>query len=980
MSTRSFALFAGALLTVLAPARAQTIASYTFENTRAAAVVSANASATAAVYGPGVAGVGFGAGNGGGFSTVAAGYNAGNFGKSTRSDYLEIAVTAASGYSLNPTTLTFDVQATANGPSQIAVRSSIDAFGTTIGTEATPSTTAFTTVTVPLLATTYGNRPILRFRIYGYGTGTKAAGTLRIDNVVLSGAVQIPATEVPTLAFDPLSLSTTEGGTATATVRLGIINDTGTAGLNAVSSATVTFSVDASTAVAADVSFTGTVSFPAGTAAGATRTVSIATVDDTVFEGTEQAAFFFDAVSTGTSASGQLTLTIPDNDAPTLFVNEIDPQSAAAGDAAEFVEITGPAGTSLSGFVLVFFDASTNASYLTTDLSARTLDASGRLVVGNPDVVGAGLTFPAATLRDGSGAVALYQDAAATFPDETQATSVNLVSTIVYGAATLVDQSLLNLLGVFVQYAESYEGSAASFSLGRLPLAGGPSRLVYAQVPSPNAANAATVVVDRTADVARGNGYRMFSAPVVKPDGALRFNVHDLAQINLVQRVAAGSDAGGSYGPQYPTAQGPNLYLGYTGAGYTAAATTADDLVPGAGFFWRFYDADIVPTPTGPFGPGTSRSYALNNPAFRLRLTGTPVENGALNVPHEVPFVQNTSGFYLIGNPFAYPLQLDGIAPSTGTFQTTFQVFDGVSYQPVTAGTSVVAPWQGLFAESATLTAASGAFTVRYDSRRVLPQSRTTDLIGRPGGEEALAGVVLHLDGTTASGAAVADRAAAVRLRPDAAPGWDTHDASKLVPPVATYALVALVGDRGGEPYRHSVLALPGGGERERIVPVGFTATDAGTYTLTADLAGLPAGWTAELRDAVTGAVADLTDGYTFASEATDWTDRFALALRAGSATASEPTPTTEHALSAPAPNPSSGRSSLTLRLSTAEHVTATVIDALGRTVVTLFDGEAPAGTDVTLVVEGSRLATGIYVVRVQGATFMESRRVVVVR
>ncbi|HEX9952917.1 MAG TPA: T9SS type A sorting domain-containing protein, partial [Rubricoccaceae bacterium] len=134
------------------------------------------------------------------------------------------------------------------------------------------------------------------------------------------------------------------------------------------------------------------------------------------------------------------------------------------------------------------------------------------------------------------------------------------------------------------------------------------------------------------------------------------------------------------------------------------------------------------------------------------------------------------------------------------------------------------------------------------------------------------------------------------------------------------------------------------------------------------------------LRDAATGAVADLADGYTFTSEATGWTDRFALALRAGGAASAAPAPATERRLSAPRPNPSSGRSSLTLRLPTAEHVTATVVDALGRTVVTLFDGEAPAGTDVALAVDGSRLAAGVYVVRVQGATFTESRRLVVAR
>ena len=120
--------------------------------------------------------------------------------------------------------------------------------------------------------------------------------------------------------------------------------------------------------------------------------------------------------------------------------------------------------------------------------------------------------------------------------------------------------------------------------------------------------------------------------------------------------------------------------------------------------------------------------------------------------------------------------------------------------------------------------------------------------------------------------------------------------------------------------------------------------------------------------------------GYTFTADATDWTDRFVLALRTGGATAGESGPEAARTLTTPTPNPTTGRSALTLRLAAAEHVTATVVDALGRTVATLYDAAAPAGADVTLSVDASRLAPGVYVVRVQGATFAETRRLTVVR
>ncbi len=53
-------------------------------------------------------------------------------------------------------------------------------------------------------------------------------------------------------------------------------------------------------------------------------------------------------------------------------------------------------------------------------------------------------------------------------------------------------------------------------------------------------------------------------------------------------------------------------------------------------------------------------------------------------------------------------------------------------------------------------------------------------------------------------------------------------------------------------------------------------------------------------------------------------------------------------------------------------------MDALGREVLVVLDGEASGA--VRLDVDTSRLAPGVYVVRVAGATFAETRRLTVVR
>ena len=962
-----------AVLTASGGASAQ-IATYTFEGTRAPAptTVGAGATAAAAVYGPGLSTPVYVPGATG-TATSAQGYeSAGNVNRAVRSDYLDITVTAASGRVLAPATFTFAVRSGANGPKDLFVRTSADGFATNVGNLASP-TLGYTAYSVDLAAPAFQNRPTLSVRIYGHKAGNGVA-TMDIDDVVLNGSTLVPVTEVATLGFNPTSTQVLESGTATATVRLGIMNDTGAAGLNAAVSATVTFDVDGSTAVAADLgAITGTVTFAVGSPTGTTRTVSIPTVDDTVFEGTENAQFALPSV-TGGSASGALSVNITDNDpAPAIVVTEIDP--TATGNA-EFVELLGPAATSMTPFTLVFYDAATSASYRTVNLTGAVLSAAGRLVIGNAGVPGvSGLVLPAGAIVDAGGAVALYQDAAALFPDGTVATGVNLVSALAYGQLGTVDRGFLDLLGLFVQHAEAYENNAAGMSLSRLANATAPgsTRLAYAVAPTPGAANPATVTVDRTADLTVRDGYRLFSAPLLKPGGTQPFNVHDLATMNLVQRVTGGTDAGGTYPQQYPTAPGPNLYLGYTGTAYTPATTTADDLVPGAGFFWRLYNLDRVPAATGPFGPGSSVSYTITNPSFRLRMTGVPQDNNSMATT-DVAFTQTADGFYMIGNPFAYPLQLSGISTSSGSFQTTFQAFNGTTYVPVLAGPgSVIAPWQGVFAE-ASATPPTGAFSVRYDSRTVLPAARGTALVGRGMATEAAQGIDVVLAGTTVSGAVVEDLAAFLRLSADASDGWDAGDASKLTPPTATHALIAFTGTRGDEAIRQAVRSAPLSGG---TFPMAFATTAAGTFSLTAGTLGLPEGWTATVRDLVTGQVADLADGLRFTADATGWTERFELTVEAGGATAAEAPAPAAFTLSAPSPNPTRGATQMRLRLPAPEHVRASVYDALGRHLELIYEGEA---SDVTLVFESAHVAPGVYVVRVQGATFADTRRLTVVR
>jgi hypothetical protein len=77
-------------------------------------------------------------------------------------------------------------------------------------------------------------------------------------------------------------------------------------------------------------------------------------------------------------------------------------------------------------------------------------------------------------------------------------------------------------------------------------------------------------------------------------------------------------------------------------------------------------------------------------------------------------------------------------------------------------------------------------------------------------------------------------------------------------------------------------------------------------------------------------------------------------------------------------PNPSAGIARVGIEMPTSEHVSVTVVDMLGRTVAMLHDG--PASGHLDLDVSGSDLASGIYLVNVQGETFHATRTFTVAR
>ena len=84
--------------------------------------------------------------------------------------------------------------------------------------------------------------------------------------------------------------------------------------------------------------------------------------------------------------------------------------------------------------------------------------------------------------------------------------------------------------------------------------------------------------------------------------------------------------------------------------------------------------------------------------------------------------------------------------------------------------------------------------------------------------------------------------------------------------------------------------------------------------------------------------------------------------------------------LSAPEPNPTTGRATLTLQVPTVQHVRAGLYDLAGRRLAVVLERSIRDGEVVELTVDTASLPAGVYVVRVAGETFAVSRRLSVVR
>ncbi|GAA3970555.1 hypothetical protein GCM10022407_15500 [Hymenobacter antarcticus] len=417
-----------------------------------------------------------------------------------------------------------------------------------------------------------------------------------------------------------------------------------------------------------------------------------------------------------------------------------------------------------------------------------------------------------------------------------------------------------------------------------------------------------------------------------------------------------------------------------------ASATVRPTIVPFPTVF--FYDQSQVPA-TGSLlafdqgwtSPTAASSVMGTGQGFTMQASGAEtitfqglLTTGAVQLPG-LGFGPNAgqAGWQLLGNP--YPSPLDWSTLTVGTLGTdNLQNLNGAVYVFQSSGpyagtyrsyiggigNPLVASGQGFFVR----TAGSGqSGTLRLgNANRVTTWSATNSTLNRSTADTR---PQVHLR-LSSPAAGLAPDVAVVYFEAGATAGIDARfDAYKLRNPGAAVSLFSLAG-----PEELSINGLPLPAGLPLTLPLGLSVPQAGTYTFEADqLLNFRAG-DVQLRDALTGALVDLSQQPTYAFQVAagslSSTTRFALLFRPGTVTATAPV------LSAAQvglfPNPARQEFTLTMPgLPAARTVVAELSNALGQRV--LVQTLALPGTGLRARFDVRALPTGVYSLRLKAGS-----------
>ena len=350
--------------------------------------------------------------------------------------------------------------------------------------------------------------------------------------------------------------------------------------------------------------------------------------------------------------------------------------------------------------------------------------------------------------------------------------------------------------------------------------------------------------------------------------------------------------------------------------------------------------------------------------------------------------------FVAVGNPGGAPVRLSDLRVRGGALADVVLVFDPATgaFEPVSLGSlgddeDAIVGYGSVIAQVIPSGDADDvSVTLDLDDADAGLDASASGLAGDrcapSNGDEVVVCVAL---GTGGSAPDEKDRVV-VRLRRPAddlrgqGRAIDPYDGLDLAAPDSTQ--LALPGGVDGATAL-AALSTPFAVDSTVTVPLAVAVPGPGAYTLALtrvveafqgqDLEVL-------LLDGTRDVVLEPSTPYPFTvSMGEDLTDRFALRIGRRRAVATGDRPAPDH-VGVPFPNPTAGGAALEVSVSEAQAVRVTVYDALGRRVAVAFDGDVAPGAPARVALGVAGLAPGAYVVRVDGRTVHEARRLTVTR
>ena len=472
----------------------------------------------------------------------------------------------------------------------------------------------------------------------------------------------------------------------------------------------------------------------------------------------------------------------------------------------------------------------------------------------------------------------------------------------------------------------------------------------------PSVASGTSIVIDGE------RGPRYLGPP------AAGVTVDDLAAQNLVRGV-----------PGYFPEANANLWTDFDPVAGTwlPSAGTGEVLPLGKAFRWQFLDRD------GVGDPEISVSVAL---PFTLS-TDLPANTSDVSVELDT----DGTRFNHLANPFGADLDLSSYLSWTGWqhIRGPLYVYDDDAGSWETAP-ATIGPWEAFRFRSKGPKGNGGPRILTIPASAALPLATKPGARTAASAVESESGLTFRLEGLDASGRPLADGMLAFEFSDGSTPAFsmEENDVEKFQPPSTRYVLL---GARVGEAFAgHD--ARPWAPAE---IPLGLEARGAASaFTLTWDAAMLPAGLPVTLVDLATGAEVDVRRASTYAFEIASRpaleavpthdladgaaaTDRFVL--RIGDVLAAAEGTVSELGLEALRPNPAAGAARVAFTLPEASAVRLAVYDVRGREVAVLADGRVEAGRHEAGL-DTSRLAAGVYVVRLEAGGEVLTRRATVVR